>query len=422
MPCRKFHRNSHHGCIQCKSRRVKCDQEQPTCARCRSKGRACTYRHLTSSYNPFGGHDIADTTSLRSPSAPLSSHTALTSTQAASSPALTILPLYKTPLALDPITEQLIYHYDAEVSSIFTSPDVQVEVLSCLHDAVARHSFEYPYVYHAMLTVSALHLVSHARTLEAASQTRSPHLVTALSHKASALETLRSTVNSITPITCEPALIASGLLTVCAFASLRAGVVTDTIDLLAQIMTLYRGSVAIFRLGRLVLCAVPGATIPALRQSVLSATAGEKSWPSAEAAVNKVLARISELGDDYDDAKQRKQSLLDAGFKLKTALRRAAGAIGNYNVACMWLAMVHPTFNESIVARDPLGLILVSHWVVTLKYVKHLWWVQGWPEQIAQAVWQEVGERHPDLMQWVFEEINKKSEDELDGYLILKGS
>lgn len=113
MYSRRSHRNSHHGCRECKERRVKvrlgapllsasprtpdlsaetigllscsvssmltpglgfprqCDETQPRCLRCKSKGRKCTYTHLLSQHNPFDpqGRDQnqATTPSLTSP-------------------------------------------------------------------------------------------------------------------------------------------------------------------------------------------------------------------------------------------------------------------------------------------------------------------------------------------------------------------
>ncbi|KAI1086722.1 hypothetical protein F5B19DRAFT_478078 [Rostrohypoxylon terebratum] len=433
MPCRKSHRNSHHGCIQCKSKRVKCGQEQPVCARCRKKGQSCTYRHLMSSYNPFEGRNdrwIGSTpgSSTTPPASDMSasqqSRTSLDLTYYANSiersPSAELssditTPLSRGPLMFDRTTEQLFYHFTTEVSPVFTSLDAPVEVLSNFHDAVIRHSFGHAYVYHAMLTVSALHLASLTSVSTSTSQPRSPHIATALAHKASALETLRSIMNSINALTCEPALAASGLLTVCAFAMLHAGVAPDVIDLLAQIMVLYRGTMSIFRFGRQDSIAVLKDTIPTLRQVVVTAIFGERPWPSADAAADKVLAKILELDEDGDDAKLKKSVLLDAGLKLKVALRRVAGAKGIYNVACMWFAMVHPMVIDYIKARDPLSLVLLAHWVITLRYIKHIWWVQGWPERTVQAVYQQVGEKYPDLFEWIFKQMRSEVEDENEG-------
>lgn len=381
-----------------------------------------------SSYNPFGDrNDVGSTpgSSTTPPNADIlasqQNRTTLDLTHYANSikrpPSAELssditTPLYRGPLMFDRTTEQLFYHYATEVSPVFTSLDVPVEVLSSFHDAVIRHSFEHAYVYHAMLTVSALHLASLTPASTPSSQIRSLHIVTALSHKASALETLRSIIHSINALTCEPALAASGLLTVCAFAMLHAGVAPDVIDLLAQIMTLYRGTVSIFRFGRQDSIAVLSDTIPTLRQSVLAAIFGERPWPSADTAADKVLARILELDEDSDDAKLKKSVLLDAGLKLKVALRRVAGARGVYNVACMWLAMVNPMIIDYIKARDPLSLVLLAHWVIALRYIKHIWWVRGWPEKTVQAVYQQVGEKYPDLFEWIFKQMRSEVEDE----------
>ncbi|KAH3001521.1 hypothetical protein KXV73_001875, partial [Aspergillus fumigatus] len=41
MPLRTGVSRSRRGCLTCKVRRVKCDEEKPTCCRCRSTGRKC---------------------------------------------------------------------------------------------------------------------------------------------------------------------------------------------------------------------------------------------------------------------------------------------------------------------------------------------------------------------------------------------
>ncbi|KAI1077610.1 hypothetical protein F5B20DRAFT_256497 [Whalleya microplaca] len=443
MPSRRSHSNSHHGCIQCKARRVKCDEQQPRCSRCRKKGQECTFKHLMSSYDPFSHKSRPSSTSSSFTASTTLRQTSLTSipaTHAHSSwPSPSITPLFEpasgsisippVPASLtisgfplnrlqepDRITQQLLYHYNTQISFIFISTNPQVEVLPDFHEAITRYSLAHAYVHHAVLTVSALHLASLMSVSNPTSRANSQHLVTALAHKASTIETLRPIIQSVTALTCEPALAASGLLTVCAFALPHAGATGDTIDLLAQIMSMYRGTVAIFRHGRESLNLLNNSTIPRLRQSVLAATAGEKPWPEAEAAVDRVLAKIFELDEESTTSRQEKRVLVDAGFKLKTAVRRVAGARGVHNVACMWLAMVQPAFTERVKTHCPLSLILVAHWVITLRDVKQIWWVQRWPEWTVQAVWREVRELYPDLMIWVLKEVGNEATSEAFHY------
>ncbi|PLB49813.1 C6 zinc finger domain protein [Aspergillus steynii IBT 23096] len=46
MPLRRSHKKSHHGCLQCKQRRIKCDEARPYCGPCHRKQLACAFQSL----------------------------------------------------------------------------------------------------------------------------------------------------------------------------------------------------------------------------------------------------------------------------------------------------------------------------------------------------------------------------------------
>ncbi|KAK9777416.1 hypothetical protein AB5N19_08491 [Seiridium cardinale] len=259
----------------------------------------------------------------------------------------------------------------------------------------------HPYVHHALLTFSALHIASLSRA-NTHSSTISPDLVTALSHKSTAIETLRPAVDRVDSQTCEPALAASGLLTCCAFALPLVGAPFDPIDLLAQIVSLFQGSTALFRMGWRDPGALDKTTSLMVRRSVVIASANEAPWPEAEQAVDHLIHAIAML-DCPNQGK--KEVLMDSALKSKVALRRVAAAPGVYTVATMWLGMVWPAFITYIQERDPLALILLAYWAVCLKGVSHVWWTRGWAERTLQAVWQIIGEEHVHLLVWPATEV-----------------
>ncbi|KAJ9150205.1 hypothetical protein NKR23_g3774 [Pleurostoma richardsiae] len=477
MPSRRSHTNSHHGCLQCKARRVKCDQTQPSCGRCSKKGQDCTYRHLMSSYDPFQRYAPSTASRNRPPGSPhlrpdessVSRQQPFSSVPSASSqdhehPAYSSgQTLVSVPRAvftpnIEPVTHYLLHHYTTKLASLFDDRTHQPDILPVFHAAINRHVFSSPYVHHSLLTLSALHLASISHPTAAlpvrvhghpfSSTSPSPYLVTALSHKASALAHFRPILGSITPTTCEPALTASSLLVTCAFAlpiiSRRHGTgemtEDDPIKALAQIISLFQGAVALFRMGwgwqkR---PALDTNTSPVIRQNIVRITQNEAAWPEAEDAVKKIIDAISGLettptgqsdshtpeertqhigsGDHWSPAPRqhqpkmgpktpRKDILIDAALKLRVALRRVAAARGSYNVVIMWHGMVTPAFVGLIRARDPLALILLAHWTITLKETPHVWWTQGWTDWTVRAVWQEVaqGEYAP-LMSWALAE------------------
>ncbi|ORY54585.1 uncharacterized protein BCR38DRAFT_415275 [Pseudomassariella vexata] len=431
MPSRRSHTNSHHGCLQCKRRRVKCDQTQPECARCSKKGQECNYQHLMSVYDPFHQYNaparqpgaapspprqLAPTSGVQrqsaisNASAPFLLPDSLSSTTGESAwkhPCFGMAPSI-SPTGLheyDSSTQQLLHHYINHVSSSFISSAPHVELLISFQSVINRHSLSQPYVHHALLSFSALHLASLSTSSNAStSPSNSPHLITALAHKASALESFRPIIESVTTVTCEPALAASGLLIACAFGLPLAGVLSDPIDLLAQITSLFQGTVALYRLCLRDTNPLDNSTSPKLGQSVLAAMACEAPWEEAEAAIDKAIHVISQLDDEDELQMGRRDDLLDAARKLKRSLRRIAVARGVYTLSCMWFGMVSPAYVERVKQRDPLALVLLADWTSGLRKVKHVWWIQGCAQRTVEAIWFEIGGQYPELLAWAVEE------------------
>lgn len=487
MPSRRSHTNSHHGCLQCKARRVKvcilsmfrasylvltnpqCDQGQPVCARCTKKGQDCTYRHLMSSYDPFQRH-AAPTQPTRTRIHHRSSPGAASASPvpSGSSSQGDDIPLHQnsmqlsTPLllrplsvpGLDPLTHQILHHYTASSSAFLTEPFQSNDVFSTIHAAIDRHLFAYPYVHQAVLTYSALHLASvlpssllfpASRYLPSEAPPASPHLVAAFSHKASALAHFRPVLESISSVNCEPALTASGLLVSCAFAmpivsrQHAIGDEQDPIDLLAQIIALFNGTVVIFRMGW------GGGIDPPLdekssmsiRRDVIRQAGKEAPWPEAEESLRAVISAISRLDDSppqsHPDGKEpsggdrqalnpgpeqqlptlsRKEILVDIALKLRNAMRRVAAARGVYRVAIGWLSTVAPAFVERLQARDPLALVLLGHWILCLREMPHVWWTRGWAEWTVETICEEIGQgEYGPLMQWPRAEVGLSGEN-----------
>ncbi|KAI1868451.1 uncharacterized protein JN550_006367 [Neoarthrinium moseri] len=269
-----------------------------------------------------------------------------------------------------------------------------------------RHAQEHPYVHHALLTFSALHMASLTANAEQY-QNPPPHLVIALSQKALAIERFRPVVESVTAETCEPALAASGLLTACAFALPLAGAPFDVVDQLAQITSLFQGTTTLFRMGWRKPRPLVSDAAPKVRPSVLLSAVNEKSWPQAEHAVDQVLRVIMTIDERHQSTRGRKDVLVDAALKLKIAFRRVAAARGAYAVAAMWLGMVSSAFVDRVRERDSLALVLMADWSVSLKDVQHVWWSRGWAERTVNAVSRELGEHELYLLNWALVAVNE---------------
>ncbi|KAK3940027.1 hypothetical protein QBC46DRAFT_364438 [Diplogelasinospora grovesii] len=470
MPSRRAHTNSHHGCVGCKARRVKCDLAQPTCLRCAKRREECIYRHLSSAYDPFRHYNAAAGPSSAGavavdPSAspqrrPSSKPVAAppcscpsSSSQVANEESMVMLSLPRSPpgisgKGLDPVSHRLLHHFTTSMtadlvssSAPFTTPP-HFEVFRPFAQAVTRHVMSHKYIFHTAVAFSALHLALLSSSSSSSSASSRDYLVTALQHKQSAVSSFRSALSSLTPepSSCDPAAAASGLLMGCAFAlPLVNPAVTDKtqnyhdpVDLLAQIASLFQGSVAIFRYawqhgnpgsGEGITADIAVGIIPTQddEPALLTRTKGivivspfqEDDWPDAERALQRVTVAIQSLPDHYNNNEQvimgdRKAVLLDAAAKLRICLRRVAFARGNYHVSGLWLGMVTPGFITLLrrESRDPLAMVLLVHWVIVNKYLPHVWWTRGWAEWTVSAVHRELagGGQYEYLLDWVLVE------------------
>lgn len=83
---RTYHSKSRLGCVQCKSRHVKCDEAKPACGLCVRRGRTCEYR-LVQSYEKDGaGKDSRNSRRQAKSSPPSSSSSSSSPQQSRSSP------------------------------------------------------------------------------------------------------------------------------------------------------------------------------------------------------------------------------------------------------------------------------------------------------------------------------------------------
>ncbi|KAK6593644.1 C6 finger domain-containing protein [Botrytis cinerea] len=82
MPSRRPHTKSRHGCLECKARKVKCNQDKPACARCTRNEQSCHYDMISgklSSRKPSPGPGMDTIPLAKSPGVSLDSHLQLTS-------------------------------------------------------------------------------------------------------------------------------------------------------------------------------------------------------------------------------------------------------------------------------------------------------------------------------------------------------
>ncbi|KAF2014280.1 hypothetical protein BU24DRAFT_423272 [Aaosphaeria arxii CBS 175.79] len=142
---RKTHKKSRKGCLACKARHVKCDEQQPICANCVKQDTPCEY---PATKGREGSKDSPLlVTSIYTPSSTegglFEQSPSLLSTPAHNSTALNVLHL------------RLLHHYTTVTArSLGADPEAREAYASVVVDT----AFECPFLLHMILALSALHL------------------------------------------------------------------------------------------------------------------------------------------------------------------------------------------------------------------------------------------------------------------------
>ncbi|KAL6157086.1 hypothetical protein ACJQWK_06688 [Exserohilum turcicum] len=182
---RKSHKKSRNGCLPCKGRHVKCDEQKPNCTNCVKQGTAYEYRPPASSEashtSPLPGQQLL-------PRLGAAANTASAGTGLALNiPQLRLLHHYMTATA-----KTLAAHTDAE--DVFKTTLVEI-------------AFEHPYLLQATLSLSALHMSRLVRPEEA-----QEYLIQAQEYREAALDDFHNTVRNIDESNFKAVMLFTGTL------------------------------------------------------------------------------------------------------------------------------------------------------------------------------------------------------------------
>ncbi|KAL1625463.1 hypothetical protein SLS56_007357 [Neofusicoccum ribis] len=378
MYSRRAHRNSHHGCRQCKEKRVKCDETQPRCLRCKSKGRDCTYTHLLSAHDPFAAQQQQQR--HHAPVPPLQQRLVCrANTLHASSTASTAQLEHSS----------AIFHHYMHVVTTVSPAHVQSEQLWRWDRAVRSFAASHAFLYHAALTYAALHRADLHRAAGSEAEA-ARHVALAARHQTLSLAGFTPAVAAMVrhqgegSADVDPVLTCSSLILACAFVFPPAPG-QHPLDQARQAIRLFQGTQALY--ARTWTGSAGGSEISAYVRARVEA--GESlgdgaSAPAAEASLAAVVERARATTPAADD------DVLAPLARLRLLVRRLAARPGLHTIALHWPADLPPAFGDALARREPLALVVLAHWAACLARMRHLWWVSRWGAGVVRAVVDEV--------------------------------
>ncbi|QSZ28931.1 hypothetical protein DSL72_003438 [Monilinia vaccinii-corymbosi] len=378
MPSRRSHIKSHHGCKQCKVRRVKCDERQPNCSRCIAYKRECTYNSVITQAPGQYSFELRPPPIIKPPK---------------SKPAL-IRPSYPCdapriqppsyavqaplPCGLYSEADALFYHYvnvtSRPMTSAFNLPDQdQWEA------AVYRNASTHEFVYNGMLSFAALHLANLQP------QDRAIHIAKALKYQTAGMKEFRSALSNITSSNCEAALAFSGLLISSMYAlpivQAKAGRPSERLlEYLPVIFSLFNGTLAIYRMGWMK-GLDPNLSVH-LHNKVMAADATDDAAEGEEFLEQLERHEIESIPDAH-----LRDVYSNVSFRVRRNLRRTQQFPGR-----AWPAMAPPEFIQCVKERDPIALVLVAYWAVGQdRGIGYNWWARNWGRDLVATIGEDLG-------------------------------
>jgi len=374
---RKTHTKSRKGCLQCKQRHTKCNEARPRCANCVRLDISCTF--------PIAGPESCSSPqpSIATAGSPCIDY----SSTAGSSPAAASC---GTDLHLDDL--KLLHHWiHSCADSLHHSESSTAEI--CRKKYIEL-GFEYPWLLHGILALSAVHKASSLLPAD-----RQSLLLQADSHMSQSLATYRINLELSDPTIAVPMFILSSILMTYNFGSAQLETPDDPISALHHCFMLLKGIRFVVDphwehikhdplIMRMTNTAQPE-TLDAL--DTLAQDDNSQEILRLRAITDLLLATAD------------KEACLVAIEELHHTclrLRHSTPDDDEFILLFLWPTCVSPRFFQLFSARNPVACIITTHFAALLAQCRPIWWAVKWPRWLLHAA-EEMMAATPDLLEWL---------------------
>ncbi|KAJ5225061.1 hypothetical protein N7468_006286 [Penicillium chermesinum] len=395
MALRRPHRKSRHGCMECKRRRVKCDEARPTCSNCAKRHSECEYgssssllwaNEETSSRQSFraSGSDSGQPSdpAIGSPgSDSLGILGRFSSDNSSPTPALNIHDL-----------ELMMQWCNETYHTLSRGPETD----RIWRNAVPEEALTHPFLMHGILALSSLHL---ARTGPDPSQ-RAAYLNRAVAHQNQALALFRELLSDIQESNAKAMFAFSGIVVVYTYGFPHSPDVHDPwscIDDFHQVLVLTRGIQQVIRAPTSSLGSSSFAPIFSIEEA-------RAPLPETTTAVLRHLHEANASCGARGQAHETEiyaATIDDLGEMLSFVY---AGGTAT-TIAGHWAIRLPARFMELLREREPFALVMLAHYGVLLQHLKHRWCFDEWSVRVAKAVWAILDDQWRPLVHWAMREI-----------------
>ncbi|OQE30053.1 hypothetical protein PENSTE_c002G08157 [Penicillium steckii] len=261
---------------------------------------------------------------------------------------------------------------------------------------VPEEALSHPFLMHGILAVSSLHL---ARTGIDPSK-RAAYLNRAVAHQNQALALFREILGDINESNAKAMFAFASIVVVYTFGFPQTPDVQDpwtSVDDLYQVLILTRGIQQVIRSPAEFLSQSNFA--PILQVEMTSAPLPE----DASATMNQ-LYEANEVCGARDESHETEiyTATID---NIAEMLSCEYGGMTSSVIAGRWAIRLPARFMELLREREPMALVMLAHYGVLLKALRHRWCFGEWCVRVAKAVWAILDDQWRPLIDWAMRAI-----------------
>ncbi|CAI7656427.1 unnamed protein product [Penicillium glandicola] len=402
-PGRRSHRKSRSGCLQCKKRKVKCDENQPNCRNCEKHGVLCSFANPPALLSTPQSDLVESPVSLSGPESTGSGIFQVPAQVPQALPSLSSLGPFPSTLAVFDL--ELLHHWTTSTCyTLSRSPAVQT--IWCTE--APRIGFETPPVLHTLLAFSALHLARSDESRRAAC------IAHAQMHHSTAVREMIPLVSTLARDNGSALFIFSTLT--CMFSCAKPSEEGDFLVLfergnLSEWARLFRGTTTVIRTGgedlrtgRLAPIFANGASLAAAHHSPQALEQGKPHVWELQQMIWRECAADSSLRGIYQDALDELARTLSLAIR-PGIMRRLESAD-----VFRWLFDVSDAYLNLLCQEEPVALIIFAHWCTTVRQIEWMWWMEGLSSRLLGQLYSVLDPKYRDWLAWPQELINGSNE------------
>lgn len=374
MPLRRSHTKSHHGCSQCKTRRIKCDESRPICGSCRKKRLLCTFDTFQQSHPRQGSLGENDR-----------------------------LPRGEIQIGLPLVELELFHHWHTATAVSLTENQASSEVL---RTQVPKEGLSHPFVMHGILGLSALHL-----SRQCSGPRRQTYTDIALRHHSHALSLFVPLLSDVTSQNCQSLFACSFLISGFSFASQGLKTEPSSMNMgeVMEVFRLVRGTASIVERAR------PWIEGGDMRPLLKFATCERR--PSRSRHVYEVHSRLESLinqqaGADHSfDPPSSLRAVLDRSNRHLLDLCDSSMTSNNEATFLAWPAIIDLEYLDLMQQLEPCSLVTLAHYGAVLHILTSAWWMEGWGKFLVNIAAAHLDDSVRSVIDWPLAVVNEKADE-----------